>query len=224
MRALKIALLVLVFMEIPLVVVNSPAHPLSKIVIEMENLHVDYALVVALIRQEKAGLARELILDDRTLAQRHEPIPGEGNGTPAETEKFLIENGPKLIAGGDYKQVLDLVKDLPGEVRNKVEIRTLEYVANLKGWVLKRDEVCKTNWWTLRTELIKLGDSEATQTLVIFLRDRDPYLRLYSAELLSHIGDKRALNDLREVGEKDENSQVRKNARWAYEQISGKKF
>jgi hypothetical protein len=32
------------------------------------------------------------------------------------------------------------------------------------------------------------------------------------------------LKDLREVGENDGNSQVRKNAKWAYEQISGKKF
>jgi HEAT repeat protein len=41
---------------------------------------------------------------------------------------------------------------------------------------------------------------------------------------LSHIGDKRALKDLREIGENDENRQVRKNAKWAYEQISGQKF
>ena len=85
-------------------------------------------------------------------------------------------------------------------------------------------QVCKTNWWALRTELIKLGDNEATPMLVIFLKDKDPYLRLYAAELLSHIGDKRALKDLREAGESDENSNVRKNAKWAYEQISGKKF
>jgi HEAT repeat protein len=76
----------------------------------------------------------------------------------------------------------------------------------------------------VRTDLIKLGDNGATPMLVIFLKDRDPYLRLYAAELLSHIGDKRALKDLREAGENDGNPKVRKNAKWAYEQISGEKF
>jgi HEAT repeat protein len=119
---------------------------------------------------------------------------------------------------------LDLIKDLPEKVRNNVQMRTLECFANLKGWVTNKDQVCKTNWWALRTELIKMGDNEATPMLVTFLKDKDSYLRLYAAELLSHIGDKRALKDLREAGESDENSQVRKNAKWAYEQISGKKF
>jgi len=56
------------------------------------------------------------------------------------------------------------------------------------------------------------------------LKDEDPYLRLYAAELLSHIGDKRALKDLREAGENDENHKVRRYAKKAYEQISGEKF
>jgi HEAT repeat protein len=41
---------------------------------------------------------------------------------------------------------------------------------------------------------------------------------------LGYIGDKRALKDLREVGENDENRKVRKSAKWAYEQISGVEF
>jgi HEAT repeat protein len=47
---------------------------------------------------------------------------------------------------------------------------------------------------------------------------------MYAAELLGHIGDKRALKDLRVVGENDENRKVRKYAKKAYEQMSGEKF
>ena len=60
--------------------------------------------------------------------------------------------------------------------------------------------------------------------LVVFLKDEDPYLRLYAAELLGHIGDKRALKDLRAAGENDQNHKVRRYAKKAYEQISGEKF
>jgi hypothetical protein len=140
------------------------------------------------------------------------------------TEDFLIQNGSKLIAEGDYNRVLNLIKNLPQKARSNIQIRTLEGFANLKGWVANKDQVCKTNWMALRTQLIKLGDNEATPMLVIFLRHKDPHLRVYAAELLSHIGDERALKDLREIGENDENRQVRKNAKWAYEQISGQKF
>ena len=49
-------------------------------------------------------------------------------------------------------------------------------------------------------------------------------MRIYAAELLVHIGDERALEDLRTAGENDENYKVRKYAKQAYEQISGEKF
>ena len=139
-------------------------------------------------------------------------------------EEFIIQEGPKLISEGKYKQVMDSIEDLPAIEAGKIQIKTLEFFANLKGWVSNKDQVCKKNWWALRTELIKLGDNEATPMLVIFLKDEDPWMRLYAAELLSHIGDKRALNDLRKAGENDENHKVRKFAIWAYEQISGERF
>ena len=68
------------------------------------------------------------------------------------------------------------------------------------------------------------GNNEATPMLVIFLKDKEPYVRIYAAELLGHIGGKRALKHLRAVGENDENRKVRKYAKTAYEQISGGKF
>jgi hypothetical protein len=224
MRALRIGLMVLGLMGIVLVGVTSPASPVNKV----DTGVLDFKKSPSSVRcaeEKKTGLMKKFMRNDRIkLVEIRESVSREAKENPEETENFLIENGSKLIAGGDYNRVLDLIKNLPEKARDNIQIRTLEYFANLKGWVEKKDSVCKTNWSALRTELIKLGDNEATPMLVIFLRDKDPYLRLYAAELLSHIGDKRALKDLREVGENDENSQVRKNARWAYEQISGKKF
>ena len=60
--------------------------------------------------------------------------------------------------------------------------------------------------------------------LLIFLKDEDHWMRIYAAELLGHIGNKRALQDLRAAGNNDENRKVRKYAKRAYEQISGEKF
>ena len=224
MRALPIGLMVLGFIGIPLVGDTSPAHLANEVVIEV----LDFQMAptsVRCVEEKRVGLMKEMTRNDRIkLVEIRESVPREAKETPAETENFLIQNGSKLIAEGDYNRVLDLIKNLPEKARNNIQMRTLECFANLKGWVMNKDQVCKTNWSALRTELIKLGDNEATPMLVIFLRDKDPYLRLYAAELLSHIGDKRALKDLREVGENDGNSQVRKNAKWAYEQISGKKF
>jgi hypothetical protein len=158
------------------------------------------------------------------ICAENEEVSQEAKESSTASEDILIQKGRVLIAEGDYNRVLDLIEDLPEKARNNIHIRILEWFAYLKGWVSNKDQVCKKNWWTLRTELIKLGDTEATPMLVIFLKDEDPYLRLYAAELLSHIGDKRALKDLRKVGENDENRKVRKRAKWAYEQISGERF
>ena len=224
MRALLIGLIVLGFMGISLGGVTSPAHPANEAAIEVLDFQMSPSLVRG-VEENKTGLMKELTRNDRVkLVEIRESVAQGTKETPENTENFLTESGSKLISAGDYKKALDLIKNLPEKARDNIQIRTLEYFANLKGWVMDKDQVCKTNWWALRTELIKLGDNEATPMLVIFLKDKDPYLRLYAAELLSHIGDKRALKDLREAGESDENSNVRKNAKWAYEQISGKKF
>jgi hypothetical protein len=132
----------------------------------------------------------------------------------------LIQQGPTLVAQGDYKRVLDMIAALPEEERNNIQIRTLECFANLKGWVTDRDPVRKMDWWGLRIKLMYVGDTEATPLSVEFLKDPNPYMRKYAAELLGYIGDERALDDLSEVKEHDDNSGVRKYAGWAYKQIS----
>jgi hypothetical protein len=142
----------------------------------------------------------------------------------AQIEDFLITEGPNLIAQGQYNRVLTLIDHLPGITRTNTQIRTLECFANLKGWVSDRNRLCKKKWSELRHTLIKSGDNKATPILATMLRDGDPYVRMYSAELLGYIGDKRALNDLKEVWENDKNKSVKKYAKWAYTLISRKKF
>ena len=133
----------------------------------------------------------------------------------------LIQQGPALVAQGDYRRVLDMIAALPAEERNNIQIRTLECFANLKGWVSDKDPVRKMDWWGLRIKLLYVGDTDATPVSADFLKDPNPYLRKYAAELLGYIGDERALDDLSAVKENDDNSGVRKYARWAYKQISG---
>lgn len=52
---------------------------------------------------------------------------------------------------------------------------------------------------------------------------REPWLRLYVAELLGLNGDSRALKELERVEKDDENHRVREYAIWPYKQIVGRK-
>jgi hypothetical protein len=173
------------------------------------------------LREKKKVLAKK----EATVPKEVKEIPKEEiKESPQEIEDPLIQNGPTLIAEGGYNRVLELIDDLPGRRRKNIQIQILECFANLKGWVWNRDESCKLNWSNLRQRLIISGDTEATPMLVIFLRDEDPWMRLYAAELLGHIGDERALKALRDVGTNDENHKVRRYAKKAYKQISGGEF
>ena len=139
----------------------------------------------------------------------------------AASVNALIQQGPALIAEGNYKRVLDMIAALPVKEKNNIQVRTLECFANLKGWLSTKDPVCKMDWWGLRLKLIYVGDTGATPVLVTFLEDADPYMRKYAADRLSYIGDERALDTLKAVNENDDNSGVRRYARQAYKNISG---
>jgi hypothetical protein len=149
----------------------------------------------------------------------------EDTATPETTtvlKESIIKEGSTLISQGNYDQVLAAIADLPPEERNDVHIKTIECFANLKCWVNERKQTCKTNGFTQRHNLILVGDSEATPLLLVFLNDTDDWIRKYAAELLGHIGDKRALEDLRDAADNDENHRVRRYAEWAYKMISEK--
>jgi hypothetical protein len=146
-----------------------------------------------------------------------------GKETREEFED-LIHNGPKLIAVGKYDQVLKLIADLPRETRWNIQIQTLECFANLAGWLSNKSKNYKSRWLTLREKLINSGANEVTPILISLSKDEKPWLRYFAVELLNFIGDKRALDALRELGTKDEWHEVRAYAKKAYKQISGKKL
>jgi hypothetical protein len=204
--------------------INLYTKKVKKVSIELTKLyHVRYRGISRKILLSQ-DLNRVLRAKKKVLGKKEVVVPREVGESPEEIEDFLIQKGPTLIAEGEYHRVLELTKDLLGRRRRNVQIQTLECFANLKGWVSDKDQSCKWRWWNLRERLINSGDNEATPILVIVLKDEDPYLRMYAAELLANIGDERALKDLRAAAENDENYKVRKYAKRAYEQIWGEKF
>lgn len=146
---------------------------------------------------------------------------GEVEEEEESTADLLIERGPSLLAEGGYQEVLDAIQMLPAQDKVKVEIRTLECFANLKCWVMHKDQSCKLDWGDQRKKLIALRDNEATPVLIKLLQSSDSWLRKYAAELLYYIGDARALDALREAALHDEKSAVRRYAKAAYKEISG---
>ena len=169
-------------------------------------------------------LRRVLRAKKKVQGVKEVAVPRKVGESPEEIEDFMIQYGPRLIAEDQYNRILELIEDLPGRKRRHIQIRTMECFDNLKGWVCDKDKYCKVSWWKLRQKLIDSEDNEATPMLLIFLKDEDHWMRIYAAELLGHIGNKRALQDLRAAGENDENRKVRKYAKRAYEQISGEEF
>jgi hypothetical protein len=188
---------------------------------------VKEAAVTPKVGQEVSGAKEAAVspkVGEKVPGAKVAAISPKVKETSTEIEDLLMQSGPQLIDEGKYEQVLELIEDLPGERRKHVQIQTLACFANLKAYLSEADQVKKLNWWALRKKLVNWGDREATPLLVAFLKAEDGYLRKYAAELLGHIGDERALEALREVGEHDESHRTRRYARWAYEEISGEKF
>jgi hypothetical protein len=137
-----------------------------------------------------------------------------------EAEASLIKDGPQLINEGRYLQVLESIRKLPPQQQGGLQIRVLEYFANLKGWVGAKDRTFRTRWWALREQLINAGDTSATPLIAAFLKDTDDWVRLYAAELLGYIGDRQALEELNSVAKTDPNAKVKKYAAWAYKELT----
>jgi HEAT repeat protein len=90
--------------------------------------------------------------------------------------------------------------------------------------VVTKNKVHGKKWEVSYKSLIYSTDKSATPILVELLRDDNLYVRAFTAKALGFIGDKRALDELKRVAEKDKSSRVRSRAKWAYEQISGGKL
>ena len=139
--------------------------------------------------------------------------------TPAGVEG-LIQQGPALLAQGEFKDVLSSIEVLPVEERNDTRVRCLECFANLSAWSNTNAVRYKMRWQGLRRKLIYRAGSEVTPLLVVLLEDKDPFVREYAAELLGYIGDTRALDALHRARKTDDNRGVRKYAKWAHKQIA----
>jgi len=153
----------------------------------------------------------------------------ESGNTQAEKEasdKFtsLIENGPRMIRENEFEKVLDIVGELTSEEKGDFRIKALENSAYLKGYVVTKNKVYGKKWEVSYKSLIYSTNKSATPILVELLGDDDLYVRAFTAKALGFIGDKRALDELKRVAEKDKSSRVRSRAKWAYEQISGGKL
>jgi len=137
---------------------------------------------------------------------------------------YLIENGARMIRENEFEKVLDMISELPPEKKGDFRAKALENSAYLKGYVVTKNEVYGKKWEFSYKSLIYSTDKSATPILVELLRDDNLYVRAFTAKALGFIGDKRALDELKKVAEKDRSSRVRSRAKWAIEQISGGKL
>jgi len=154
--------------------------------------------------------------------------PELGNTQPEkeDSDKFtyLVENGARMIRENAFEKVLDMIGELPPEKKGDFRAKALESSSYLKGYVVTKNEVYGKKWEFSYKSLIYSTDKTATLILVDLLRDDNLYVRAFTAKALGFIGDKRALDELKRVAEKDKSSRVRSRAKWAYEQISGAKL
>jgi hypothetical protein len=160
------------------------------------------------------------------LALLLSPEPGNTQAENEASNKFtyLIENGARMIRENEFEKVLDMIGELPSEKKGDFRAKALESSAYLKGYVVTKNKVYGKKWEVSYNSLIYSTDKSATPILVELLRDDNLYVRAFTAKALGFIGDKRALDELKRVAEKDKSSRVRSRAKWAYEQISGDKL
>jgi len=137
---------------------------------------------------------------------------------------YLIGNGARMIRENEFEKVLDIVGELTSEEKGDFRVKALENSAYLKGYVVTKNKVYGKKWEVSYKSLIYSTDKSATPILIELLKDDDLYVRAFTAKALGFIGDKRALDELKRVAEKDKSSRVRSRSKWAYEQISGGKL
>ncbi len=154
------------------------------------------------------------------------PQSSTGQTGKEASDKFtsLIENGARMIRENEFEKVLDIVGELTSAEKRDFRIIALENSAYLKGYVVTKNKVYGKKWEVSYKSLIYSTDKSATPILVELLKDDDLYVRAFTAKALGFIGDKRALDELKRVAEKDKSSRVRSRAKWAYEQIYGGKL
>jgi hypothetical protein len=149
---------------------------------------------------------------------------GQTGNEASDRFTYLIENGARMIRENEFEKILDMIGELPSKKKGDFRVKALESSAYLKGYVVTKNKVYAKKWQVSYKSLIYSTDKSATPILIEVLRDDNLYVRAFTAKALGFIGDKRALDELKKVAEKDKSSRVRSRAKWAYEQISGNKI
>ena len=140
--------------------------------------------------------------------------------SPAQiTVEEVLERGPHLLRGGQYRTVIEMIKALPDEKRNSISILILESFANLKAWGADREVGKKKRWLDLYYEIKSYSESKATPVLLEILKDPDPRIRYYTIDFLKAHGDQRAIAVLEELSKNDPHKDVRSIAVKALEVI-----
>jgi len=187
---------------------------MSNIFFKLKKIYSISLTFLTLILTLIVGTLHFAIADDalQDFREDHQQVIG-----------YLVEKGPLMIYENRPEKVLQIIKKLPYKMRLDTNIQILEGFSYLKLWTLYKDAKHKDEWYGTRTNIIYTKRKDATLMLVTFLKDGEPWLRLYAAELLGLIGDSRALKELERVEKNDENHRVRRYASWAYKQIIERK-
>lgn len=150
-------------------------------------------------------------------------VQGEKKEVP-ENFSYLIENGAKMIREYEFANVLNRIETLPPEKRADFRIRVLENFAALKGYLVVEKRELGKKWQSDYKAMLFTMNKTATAILVDLLKDKDPYMRAFTARALGYLGDESVLVELERIATQDQNSKVRSRAREAYHKISGKKL
>lgn len=152
------------------------------------------------------------------------PLTGFTQESKEESlEKFsiLIENGARMIRENEIEKVFNLIEELPHEKRRDFRVRVIENFANLKAYLISKNKEVGKKWQKDYKPMCYTGDKSATSILIDLLKDKDPYIRAFTARALGFLGDQTALGPIREVATRDPNQKVRSRAMEAYKRITG---
>jgi len=124
----------------------------------------------------------------------------------------LVDRGPSLLRENNHAKLIEDINKLSSVERQNTKIMILECFAHLKNWISLKDNHSKATWGNLYKVLQNSEDRTTTPLLIQIIKDPEVWTRLYAVGLLGHIGDRRALGDLREIASNDSNSKIRKSA------------
>jgi hypothetical protein len=147
---------------------------------------------------------------------------GSRNGEPVLLSS-LVDKGPALLRENNHTKLIEDINKLSTAERQNTKIMILECFAHLKNWISLKDKKSKDTWGNRYKVLQHSEDRTATPLLIQIIKDPEVWTRLYAVALLGNIGDRRALDDLREIAANDSSSKIRNTATKAISLIEKRK-